>query len=93
MCVGRYVHISAGAPEVGGLDFPVALVISGCEPPDVGAETRTQVLCKKSTYLIIESSLQPQVRHCEMTTQTVFKTIFITKLNQKKNKNLVSMQF
>lgn len=49
--------MSTGAPEVGGLDFPVAVVIRSCEPPDVGAETRTQVLCKKSTYFITESSL------------------------------------
>lgn len=57
MCVYRYVHMRAGAPEVGGLDSLVAIVISGCEPPDKGAETGTQVLCKKRTYLITESSL------------------------------------
>lgn len=49
-CVYRYVHMRAGAPEVGGLDSPVATVISGCEPADKCAETGTQVLCKKSTY-------------------------------------------
>lgn len=52
MCVGRYVHVSAGAPQGSRKDIRYcgAGVTASCEQFNMGAGDQTQVLGKNNTH-------------------------------------------